>query len=131
MQIVGRGTGLFELEPPKVRVELRAKGKCVSQPVSASYGFEDATGEVKLKVAEDNPKVIEPNTVTLMIVEEITQKTVGVHLLDATSGSGTGGPGQGRSRHLDVKGDVHARTRSESHGGLRRARWSARIWSAR
>jgi hypothetical protein len=30
---------------------------------------------------------IEPNTVTVMVVEEITQKTVGVHLLDATTGA--------------------------------------------
>src|SRR5262249_25244338 len=35
---------LFEFEPPKVRIELRANKKCVSMPVSASYGFEDATG---------------------------------------------------------------------------------------
>ena len=44
VQITGVGTGLFELEPPKVRVELRSKGKSVSSPVSASYGFEEATG---------------------------------------------------------------------------------------
>ena len=35
--------------------------------MSASYGFEDATGEVKLKAAESDTKQIEPNTVTLMI----------------------------------------------------------------
>ncbi len=27
VQITGVGTGLFEMEPPKVRVELRSKGK--------------------------------------------------------------------------------------------------------
>jgi hypothetical protein len=37
VQVAGSGTGLFELEPPKVRVEIRAKGKSVSRPVSASY----------------------------------------------------------------------------------------------
>jgi hypothetical protein len=55
--------------------------------VSASYGFEDATGEVKLKVAEDDNKRIEPNTVTVMLSEEVSQKTVGVYLLDATTGA--------------------------------------------
>ena len=55
---------LFGFEPPKVRIEIRANKKCVSVPVSASYGFEDATGEVKLKVAEQDDKRIEPNTVT-------------------------------------------------------------------
>ena len=86
VQIAGRSTGLFELVPPKVRVEVRAKDKCLSQPVSGSYGFEDATGDVQLKVAQDDPKAITPNTVTLMIVGEPAQKTVGVHLLDAASG---------------------------------------------
>jgi hypothetical protein len=79
-------SSLFGFEPPKVRIELRANKKCVSLPVSASYGFEDATGEVKLKIAEEDNKRIEPNTVTLMLSEEISQKTVGVYLLDATTG---------------------------------------------
>jgi hypothetical protein len=55
--------------------------------VSASYGFEDATGEVKLKIAENDNKRIEPNTVTVVLSEEISQKTVGVYLLDATTGA--------------------------------------------
>jgi hypothetical protein len=87
VQVAGVGTGLFELAPPKVRVELRARGKCLSRPVSASYGFEDATGEVHLKVAEHDTKLIEPNTVTVMLSEEIAEKTVSVALLDATSGA--------------------------------------------
>jgi len=80
------GTSLFGFEPPKVRIELRANKKCVSMPVSASYGFEDATGEVKLKISESDTKRVESNTVTVMLTEEISQKTVGVCLLDATTG---------------------------------------------
>ncbi len=80
-------TSLFGLEPPKVRVEVRANKKVISSPVSASYGFEDATGEVTLKVAEGASKRIEPNTVTMMITEEPAQKTVAVHLVDANSGA--------------------------------------------
>ena len=88
VQITGtqREASLFGFEPPKVRIELRTNKKCVSVPVSASYGFEDATGEVKLKIAESDNKRIEPNTVTLMLSEDITQKTIGVYLLDATTG---------------------------------------------
>jgi hypothetical protein len=87
VQVAGKGTGLFGIEPPKVRVEIRSKGKCVSAPVSASYGFEEATGDVALKTAEGDAKQIEPNTVTLMIVDDIAQKTVGVYLLDALTGA--------------------------------------------
>ncbi|WAS06087.1 PglZ domain-containing protein [Gloeomargaritales cyanobacterium VI4D9] len=78
---------LFGLKPPTVRIEVRANKKCVSQPVSASYGFEDATGEVRLKLAEHDPRRIEPNTVTVMLLEEISQPTVRVYLLDAITGA--------------------------------------------
>lgn len=89
VQIAGSQSesSLFPFEPPKVRIEVRANKKCVSHPVSASYGFEDATGEVKLKIAENENKRIEPNTVTVMLTEDISQKTVGVYLLDATTGA--------------------------------------------
>ncbi|MBI4639611.1 MAG: PglZ domain-containing protein, partial [Candidatus Tectomicrobia bacterium] len=56
VQIKGSATSLFDLIPPKVRIEIRAKGDCLSIPVSASYGFEEATGDVQLKLAEGNPK---------------------------------------------------------------------------
>ncbi len=88
VQVAGEGIGLFALEPPKVRVEVRAKGKCVSTPVSASYGFEEATDDVQLRASATDPRQIEPDTVTLMVeVEEIGQKTVTVSLLDAASGT--------------------------------------------
>jgi hypothetical protein len=89
VQITGSESesSLFGFEPPKVRIELRANKKCVSVPVSASYGFEDATGEVKLRIAEYDHKLIEPNTVTVMLSEEIPQKTVEVCSLDAATGA--------------------------------------------
>jgi hypothetical protein len=80
-------SSLFGMEPPKVRIEVRANKKVISSPVSASYGFEDATGEVELKVSGADPKKIEPDTVTVMITEEPSQKTVGVFLIDANSGA--------------------------------------------
>jgi len=94
VQIAGSESesSLFGFEPPKVRIELRANKKCVSLPVSASYGFEDATGEVKLKIAENDQKRIEPNTVTVMLTEEISRKTVGVYMLDATTGAELAAP---------------------------------------
>jgi hypothetical protein len=88
VQVSGQSSGLFTVEPPRVRVEVRAKGKCVSVPVSASYGFEEATGDVQLRPSATDPRQIEPDTVTLMVdVDEIGQKTVGISLLDATSGA--------------------------------------------
>ena len=61
--------------------------------MSASYGFEDATGEVKLRTSETDSKRIEPNTVTVTLKEEeIMQKTVGIYLLDAVTGAELAGP---------------------------------------
>ncbi len=87
VQIKGSATGLFGSAPPKVRIEVRARGECLSISVSASYGFEEATGDVQLRFAEHNPREIEPNTLTLLITKESPQKTVTVHLLDAASGT--------------------------------------------
>lgn len=87
VQITGTSTGLFEMEPPKVRVELRSKGMPVSSPVSASYGYEEATGDVILKIADNDSKQIESNTVTVMVtLEEDMPKTISLVLLDATTG---------------------------------------------
>ena len=87
VQITGANSGLFDIAPPKVRVELRAKGKIISRAVSASYGFEEATGDVALRNDGSDSKRIAPNTVTLMITEEPDQKSVGLYLLDAATGA--------------------------------------------
>jgi hypothetical protein len=87
VQITGVNTGLFDIKPPKVRVELRAKGKTVSRAVSASYGFDEASGDVALRNDEENPKNIAPDTVTLMVTEEPDQKSVGLYLLEAATGA--------------------------------------------
>jgi hypothetical protein len=85
--VEGRNMGLLELEPPKVRVELRAKGRTVSRPVSASYGFDEASGDVVLKRDDSRPQEVAPNTITLMVVDEVDQKTVGLHLIDGATGA--------------------------------------------
>jgi len=87
VQITGFNSGLFDIAAPKVRVELRAKGKIVSRAVSASYGFEEAIGDVALRNEEGNSKRIAPNTITLMITEVPDQKSVGLYLLDASTGA--------------------------------------------
>ncbi len=86
VQITGEVHELFDIPLPHVRVELRARGKTISRTVSASYGFEEATGDVTLRYDEVNTKQIAPNTVTLMVTEEPVQKTVSLHLLDAATG---------------------------------------------
>ena len=86
--IKGDATGIFELVPPKVRVEVRVKKDCISQPATASYGFEEATGDVQLQKTVDNPRAIESNTIALLITQDQPAKTVAsVHLLDAVSGA--------------------------------------------
>ncbi len=86
VQVSGKSTDLFDLTPPKIRVEVRAKGKPLSKPVSASYGFDESTGDVQLRWSEADPKSIEANTIALMIVEKTDESQVTVHLVDVTSG---------------------------------------------
>lgn len=82
-----KGAALFEIEAPTVRVEIRSgrDREALSMPVSASYGFEEATGDVRLQVEQSNRTLIEPNTITLMMTKDPPQKTVTLHLLDATT----------------------------------------------
>ncbi len=86
VQIEGMGRGLFAIDPPRAHVEIRSGETVVSQAVSASYGFDEGTGDVQLQSKEDDDKKIEPNTVTLMLVEEPEASTVSLHLLDAATG---------------------------------------------
>jgi len=86
VQIKANTSHLLDLVPPKIRIEVRMAGKVLSTPVSASYGFEDGTGNVQLKVAEDNGRAVEPNTVTLFIQEDTTRGMASVHLLDSGTG---------------------------------------------
>jgi hypothetical protein len=87
VQVKGVTADLFESEPPKIRIEVRADGKVWSTPVSASYGFEEGTADVQLRRGEAESREIEPNTITLLIQEDAPRGTASVLLLDATSGN--------------------------------------------
>ena len=61
----------------RVRLIVKAGGKEVGIAVQAVYGYEDGTQDIILEKDK-------PNHITMMITaEEITQKTVNLHLLDA------------------------------------------------
>jgi hypothetical protein len=81
--IEGRTTSLFGVALPRVRLEIREGNRCVSEPVSASYGLEEGTGCVSLGTASTDPNAVEPNTVALMVMEDPKGRTVSVHLIDA------------------------------------------------
>jgi hypothetical protein len=81
VQLGGDIAGLFRVEPPRVRVEIREGKACLSRAVAASYGFEEATGSVKLELAGDG-RSLRPNTITLMVESVPKGKKVDVVLLD-------------------------------------------------
>ena len=86
VQVMGNSAVLLQAAPPEVRVEVRVKSESLSVPVSSSYGFEEATGDVLLKFSERTAMSLEPNTITLMIKQAHAEKRVSIHLLDAVSG---------------------------------------------
>jgi hypothetical protein len=77
------GHSLSSIKPHRIRLELREQDACISKAISASYGFEDATLEIQMKNAEKEPWTMEPNTITLQITKDISEKKVSLHLLDA------------------------------------------------
>ncbi len=84
--VAGQSGELLPLKPPTVRVEVRSGDKPISVPVSASYGFQEATRDVALQTDPDNSQSISKNTVTLMISETPQVNEVTVHLLDSATG---------------------------------------------
>ena len=86
MQVAGTLAGLFDEAAPRVRVEVRGKTKPLSTPVTASYGFDEATGDVQLRPTEGQDREIEPNTVTLMLADSIGEASANVHLIEANTG---------------------------------------------
>ncbi len=84
--VEGRSQELLPVVPPRVRLEVRAADEVISTPVAASYGFEEATGDVVLRPAEKDPQSIEPNTITLMVTRELIPQQVSIYLVDAATG---------------------------------------------
>jgi len=84
--VEGSAQQLWGIEPISVRIEVRIGDTALSIPVSAAYGFKEASKEVEMQPEiEDNSRYA-PNTITLQITEDITAKKVTIHLLDATTG---------------------------------------------
>ncbi len=84
--IEGHSTELLPIEPPAVRVEVRAGEQPISIPVSASDGFQEATKDVQLALDAGTPRMMAKNTVTLMITETPVVDEVTIYLLDASTG---------------------------------------------
>jgi len=88
VQVMGMPTGLFPLEPPLVRLELRLNNQVISTAVSAGYGYDSSTENIQLRLNETAPSGIEPNTVTLMVTTEPDRGATGdLVLLDAIAGT--------------------------------------------
>jgi hypothetical protein len=86
VNVTGEATQLLPLDPPLVRAEVRAGGHVISVPVSASYGFSEATKDVQLKLRDDNSRAVAKNTLMLMITDEVDVESVSLYLLDAATG---------------------------------------------
>jgi hypothetical protein len=71
---------LFSATPKEKRVHLAVKagGQEVGMAVQAVYGYDSGTQDIILQQGK-------PNHITLMLTEELTQKSVSVHILDADS----------------------------------------------
>jgi hypothetical protein len=83
--INGRFTSIDNI-PPKIRVEVRQDNISISRPLIASVGYEEATGDIQLKLKE-NTSDLEPVTVTLQITGTVKVETANIHIFDAQTGA--------------------------------------------
>lgn len=87
IRIQAQSGGLFEEAWPVVRVEVRAGGEVCAIPVSATYGYQEATGAVALRSSEAKAAETEVNTVALMLTGKAPSRgVVSVHVVDAATG---------------------------------------------
>jgi len=63
--INGSATELLAV-PPRIRVELKTGDRVFSTPVAATYGLDETTKDIKMKMEEGSTTLV-PNTVTLLI----------------------------------------------------------------
>lgn len=83
--VEGKSSDIFGIEAPIIRIEIREQQRVISVPISAMYGFQDSTKDVKLNLGA-SPQEIETNTITALISDKPTGQTVEIHLLDANTG---------------------------------------------
>jgi hypothetical protein len=69
-------------QPPRIRVEIRAGDQVISQPVAASYGYNEATRDVSMEYETSSPGSLQGNTITLQVTEVPNVEKVDLHLLD-------------------------------------------------
>ena len=84
VQVTCSAAELLELRPRRVRVEIRLAGESgpASVPVAAAYGFDETTGTVRLRLAEEGARRTEPNTITLMLSGDVKSGMASVHVID-------------------------------------------------
>ena len=82
VSIAAEAVGLFEIEAPRVRVELWASGKKVGRLQDADYGLELETGDVALRTSADG-RSIEDNHVTFLLEGVEGASGLEVRLVDA------------------------------------------------
>lgn len=86
VRVEGHWTGMFPPQSQRVRVELRQNKDVVSEAMDATYGLDRLTQEIELRPTADDATTIEPNYVTLRVINKLIGKSVTLVLVDALTG---------------------------------------------
>jgi len=89
--VSGVASSMLDVAAPRVRLELRdsdqANTTAITTMVSATYGFDEATGNVQLRYEQESAeRRLEPDRVTLLLVTDQVGASVRLVLLDADTG---------------------------------------------
>jgi hypothetical protein len=83
--IEGSATELIG-KPPKIRVELKSDDQVFSTAISASYGFDDTTKEIKMTTGEGTT-ILESNEVVLLLHDLLPEiKSLDIDLINSDTG---------------------------------------------
>ena len=85
VNIAGTSTAFFQ-KLPTVRVEFRVGDQVISQPVSASYGFNSITRDVTLEFDPEVSNQVKENTITLQLTEKPEAPSIKLFVLDSETG---------------------------------------------
>jgi hypothetical protein len=81
--VKGEASDLFSMvAPPRIRVELRAGSQIISTPITATYGYHDATHDTAMQFEPDVQGKLTANTITLQITDIPSSEAVKLYLLD-------------------------------------------------
>jgi len=81
IEVTGRGASL-EISPCKIRVEVKENDDIVAEAFGSTYGFNEDTKEIQLRIEEGNSLSIEKNEINIVFFRDPKSNIVNISIID-------------------------------------------------